>query len=141
MYATQFGSSALVTEEDRDNNISFDSNSSWMPEAVPQLTVDMYYRGDFIYIVSTVAGVQASDLDIAVESGVLFIKGVRRKPYKDSEVNTELSECFWGEFMRELPLPDNVNVDTIEANLNNGILIVKIPVLKVKAKKIQIRVS
>ncbi len=141
MYTTQFGSSALVTDDNRDNDLGYNSDSSWVPDSVPQLTVDMYYRGDFIYIVSTVAGMQASDLDIAVESGVLFIKGIRRKPYKDAEVSTELSECFWGEFTRELQLPDNVNVDTIEANLNNGILIIKIPVLKLKAKKIQIRVS
>jgi HSP20 family protein len=141
MYQNKFGSSTLTLDEENEATMNFDPNASWIPEAIPQLTVDMYYRGDFIYIVSTAAGVQASDLDITFENGVLYVKGVRRKPYPDDEVELELSECFWGGFARDIILPDTANVEEIDANLTNGILTIKIPITRPKAKKIQIKVS
>jgi HSP20 family protein len=144
MYATQFGATTLTMDDETissTNPISFDPNASWIPEAVPQLTVDMYYRGDFIYVVSTVAGVLASDLDIAFENNVLNIKGIRRKPYNDTDVELELNECFWGGFARELTLPETANIEEIDANLTNGILTIKIPISRPKTKKIQIKVN
>jgi HSP20 family protein len=141
MYTTTYGTTSTLTEEENANAISFDPNNTWMPEAIPQLTIDMYYKGDFIYVVSTVAGVQPADLDLVIETGVLYIKGVRRKPYNETEVNCEVSECFWGEFMREIALQEQANVEAIEANLTNGILTIKIPILRPKTKKIQIRVT
>jgi HSP20 family protein len=141
MYTTSLGQATINTAEETYSPINMDANNSWVPEAVPQLTVDMYYQDDFIFVVSTVAGVQASDLDIVIEGGVLYLKGIRRQPYVESEVDIELNECFWGEFARDLVLPDSANVDEIDANLSNGILIIKIPITRPKTRKVQIRVN
>jgi HSP20 family protein len=102
---------------------------SWQPEEVPQLTVDVYRQENTIFIVSTVAGVNPKDLDISIENNTLSIKGVRRKPY-ESGVNLLLEECFWGEFYRELTINENIDVDSIKAAINQGILVVEVPLLQ-----------
>jgi len=119
-------------------NIKSDTLSegkNWSPEEVPQLTVDVYRKEDAIFVVSTVAGVNPSDLDISMENNTLSIKGVRRKPYNDDGATILLEECFWGEFYRELTINENLDVDKIKASLHQGVLTIEIPVLKVTAQK------
>ena len=109
--------------------------SDWSPEEVPQLTVDVYREGDVIFVVSTVAGVDPKDLDVSVEGNTLSIKGVRKKPYGGEEANILLEECFWGEFYRELTINENLDVDNVKASLNQGILVVEVPILQVSGQK------
>jgi HSP20 family protein len=104
---------------------------SWRPEEVPQLTVDVYRQGEVIFVVSTVAGVNPKDLDISIENSVLSIKGVRRKPYTEDTSTMLLEECFWGEFYRELTINENIDVDSIKATINQGVLIVEVPLLQI----------
>jgi HSP20 family protein len=112
-----------------------ETSNEWKPEDVPQLTVDVYKKGEVIYIVSTVAGVKAEDLDISIDGGVLTIRGQRRRPYQESESDVLVEECFWGEFFRELEIKENLNVDKVKADLRNGILTIEIPIIKVVTQK------
>ncbi len=111
---------------DDDQNI----NSSWKPEDVPQLTVDVYRQDNVIFVVSTVAGVNPKDLDISIENNSLFIKGIRKKPYSEDKSKMILEECFWGEFYRELTINENIDVEGIKATINQGVLIVEVPLLQ-----------
>lgn len=107
------------------------SSVSWKPEEVPQLTVDVYRQDNVIFVVSTVAGVNPKDLDISIENNTLSIKGVRRKPYKEELSTMLLEECFWGEFYRELTINEHIDVEGIKATINQGILVVEVPLLLV----------
>ncbi len=111
------------------------NQSDWKPEEVPQLTVDVYRRGDVIFVVSTVAGVSPQDLDISIEENTLSIKGVRKKPYQEDPNNILLEECFWGEFYRELTINENLDIDGIKAGINQGVLTIEIPILQVSSQK------
>lgn len=111
------------------------SSNNWKPEEVPQLTVDVYRSGDSIFVVSTVAGVNPKDLDISVEGNTLSIKGLRRRPYTDEKNVVLLEECFWGEFYRELTINENLDVDKIKATLNQGVLMVEVPILKLSSHR------
>ena len=103
--------------------------SNWKPKSVPKLTVDVY-RNDFtIYIVSTVAGVEAKNLDISLEGNTLCIRGIREKPYSEYGHMVLLEECFWGEFYREITINENLDFDAIKASLKEGLLIIEIPIL------------
>lgn len=108
---------------------------SWKPEEVPQLTVDVYRSGESIFVVSTVAGVNPKDLDISVEGNTLSVKGVRRKPYNDNDNVILLEECFWGEFYRELTINENLDVERIKATLNQGVLMIEVPILKLSSHR------
>jgi HSP20 family protein len=115
--------------------IPVNSNTNWKPEEVPQLTVDVYRDSDHIFVVSTVAGVNPRDLDISVENNTLSIKGVRRKPYSDAGATILLEECFWGEFYRELTINENLDIDKIKATINQGVLIIQIPILRISSHR------
>jgi len=124
-----------VNTNNNDAHGQSDAQASWSPDEVPQLTVDVYRKEDVIFVVSTVAGVNPQDLDISIENNTLSIKGVRKKPYNQDQSNMLLEECFWGEFYRELTINENLDVDKIKANLNQGVLIVEIPILKLASQK------
>lgn len=124
---------AQINVNDSKNNSS--KSTDWKPEEVPQLTVDVYRSGDSIFVVSTVAGVNPKDLDISVEGNTLSVKGIRRRPYSDDDNVLLLEECFWGEFYRELTINENLDVDRIKATLNQGVLIVEVPILKLSSHR------
>ncbi|NJL96699.1 Hsp20/alpha crystallin family protein [Candidatus Gracilibacteria bacterium] len=110
-------------------------NKDWKPEEVPQLTVDVHKKDQTIYVVSTIAGVKAEDLDISIDDQTLTIRGMRKKPYTPEDSDVLLEECFWGEFYRELTINENLNVAEIRADLKDGVLVIQIPVIKVVAQK------
>jgi HSP20 family protein len=114
-----------------ETEITSAASVSWKPEEVPQLTVDVYRQDNVIFVVSTVAGVNPKDLDISIENNTLSIKGVRRKPYKEELSTMLLEECFWGEFYRELTINEHIDVEGIKATINQGILVVEVPLLLV----------
>jgi HSP20 family protein len=115
--------------------LSKSTSPTWKPEEIPQLTVDVHRKGETIFVVSTVAGVKSEDLDIAINDNTLSIKGTRKKPYISSETMVLLEECFWGEFYRELTINENLDVEKIKAKLDQGILIIEIPILKISSHK------
>jgi HSP20 family protein len=123
----------ISIDQNTQNNTT--TPSTWKPEEVPQLTVDVYRKAESIFVVSTVAGVSHSDLDITIENNTLSIKGFRKKPYDTTDSEVLLEECVWGEFFRELTINENLDVSKIKASLNQGILVIEIPILKIIASR------
>jgi HSP20 family protein len=116
-------------------NMDNTTNSTWKPDEVPQLTVDVYRKEQTIFVVSTVAGVNHKDLDIMIENNTLTIKGFRKRPYENTGSEILLEECIWGEFYRELTINENLDVGNIKAKINLGILSIEIPILKIVANR------
>ena len=83
-------------------------------------------------LVAELAGMQAGEIDLRVEGGSLFITGERPMPSSPDdkskgEVRLHLMEIDQGRFLREVKLPDDVDVDAIEATYKGGYLWVRIP--------------
>jgi len=87
-----------------------------------QLAVDIYETPEKLVIKSRVAGVNAKDLDIAVENGMLTIQGTLSSGEDASATNWHLQECYWGEFKRTVNLPAQVKEDEVDAILKDGVL-------------------
>jgi HSP20 family protein len=73
-----------------------------------------------------VAGSGASDVDVTTENGVLTIRGERTEEWKD-EGRYHLVERGYGSFIRRFQLPEGVEIDKIQADVENGLLQVRIP--------------
>jgi HSP20 family protein len=115
-----------------------------------QLDVDIYQTAEDIIIIAPIPGVEVSELDISIENenDVVTIKGRRDVPdvleeQEDSPSNKYLrQECQWGQFYRQIILPQEVNVSDVEAKFKKGILILKLPLLRLQnSRKNKIEVS
>lgn len=91
-----------------------------------QLSVDVYETDKKIIIKSPIAGVKPENLDIAINNDMLTIRGERKQEEDISEDDYLYRECYWGAFSRSIILPAEVDTNSIEAELKNGILTITI---------------
>jgi HSP20 family molecular chaperone IbpA len=69
----------------------------------------------------------------------LTIEGTRKKPeIYSSGIIVRNSECFWWKFKRNVILPENLDFESIKANLENNLLMITIPKLKFSSQSIKI---
>ena len=90
--------------------------------------VDIREEDDAFVVHVELPGVKLSDIHVEVERGMLSIRG-ERKLTTDEAVRKSYRriEQHYGAFSRTFSLPDNVDADAISANLNSGVLDLRIP--------------
>ena len=115
-----------------------------------QLDVDILQTSEEIIIIAPIPGVEVKDLDILIENenDVVTIQGKREMPGLFEEGGDDKKylrqECQWGPFYRQIILPQEVNVPEVEAKFKKGILILRLPLLRLQAdgkKKIVVNVE
>lgn len=71
-------------------------------------------------------GTDKAKISVSVENNILKVTGIKEKPSEDGFKNL-YSRCLYGTYEKEILLPKNVNIDSIKASYESGILIVVIP--------------
>lgn len=73
-------------------------------------------------------GLSEDDVKVSItEENVLIIQGEKRVENKDEGDEYYVSECYYGSFRREIPLPHGIVIDNIEASFEKGVLTLDIP--------------
>lgn len=95
---------------------------------------------DHAYLITVdVPGIHRSDVDIALNRGMLTIRGERKANERVENATFIRSERSQGTFERVFTLPRHVEADQIEARMEDGVLHVAIPKsLPAQPKKIKI---
>lgn len=115
-------------------------NEEWMSDFEGQLNIDMYQTKDNVIIKSTIAGVKPEDIDITVANDMVTVKGSRKKEETISQDDYFYQECYWGNFSRSVIIPVDIDSESIEADLKDGILTIIIPkAAKAKTKKVKVK--
>lgn len=92
-----------------------------------QLSVDILQREDQMMVICPIAGVEKSDIKVALQDDVLTIRG-ERKPIEGIENKEALvRELFWGVFSRSIVLPDHIDRKNIQAHVHEHMLVITIP--------------
>jgi HSP20 family protein len=107
-----------------------------------QLSIDLIERDADIVVQTIIAGVKLSDVDITLSRKHISIRGFRENPFEDSYDSVEFhaQELFWGPFSREIDLPDEVDIDKVEAIEDHGLLTIKMPKInKDRTSKIKVK--
>ena len=81
-----------------------------------------------ILVHAELPGVEAKDMSVSVDQGMLTLRGekrVEKKPENGKE--NGYSERFFGSFERILSIPANIDDEKIEASLKDGVLEVRLP--------------
>ena len=108
------------------------------PRSVP---IDAYRRGDQFFIHVDLPGVDPDAIELTVEKNVLTIRAERRF---DTEEGDELliSERPQGTSSRQLMLGDSLDSDSLEADYDQGVLTLRIPVAEAaKPRRVEITKS
>ena len=91
-----------------------------------------------VYVEVEVPGVCRDDLEVVVHDGQLWIQGERKSI--DEDRNYWHNERTFGRFERLIALPNVVDADSIEAEMHDGVLSVKLTKKpEAQPKKIAIR--
>ena len=88
-------------------------------------------EGEFAYHIDVdLPGVNKEEIKVDVKDGVLTISGERSFKNETKEEDYYKIETSFGKFSRTFTLPDDADVENIEASSDNGVLEVVIPKLK-----------
>jgi HSP20 family protein len=98
-----------------------EAEPSWVP------SVDVHEFPDRFLVLADLPGVEAKDIDITADHGVLTLKGLRQFEKRENQQGLERLERVSGPFLRRFTLPENVQTDQIKARQNNGVLELTIP--------------
>lgn len=83
--------------------------------------VDISAEGETLRVEMDLPGVDPSDVECTLAEDMLAIKGERRRPAVEGETG-RLQERTFGRFERRIPMPDNVDEDSLEARFDRGVL-------------------
>ena len=92
-----------------------------------QVAVDIREEHDAFFVDAEVPGLAAEDVHIDVEKNVLTIRGERKVEKEEIEDTYRRVERQYGSFTRSFTLPETVDADSISADLNNGVLALRLP--------------
>ena len=108
--------------------------TAWAP------ALDISERKDAYLVTVELPGVEAEDLEITMEDGLLTIQGERHFAHDSSEQQFHRVERRYGAFRRSITLPAQVQAEQIEASFDNGVLQIVVPKMEeAKPKRIQVR--
>ena len=135
-----------------DRTPDLTSFSSWMDRIVDEVvnqnggtfipTLNVSETDKTFEISVALPGMNRDDVEIHYENDVLTISGERKWKHEENEKDRRYHrvESGYGSFSRSLPLPNFVDSENIEAEFENGELIITAPKLKEKAgKKIKVK--
>ena len=101
--------------------------------------VDIYSEDDGVILLVEMPGVDENEIDISLEKKVLTINGFV-SPIEPEGYDLTYAEYNVGDYQRSFTLPDELDTDSIEAIINNGVLritLAKAP--EAKTKKITVK--
>jgi HSP20 family protein len=102
---------------------------------LPMLAVDIVERGNNLVIRAAVPGVQPNELDVTVDNGVLTIRGETKHESASEDEKVYRREISTGAFTRSVRLPENVDVNAIQAEFRLGMVEITIPRIVEEAPK------
>jgi len=125
------------------------SKVGMVPPGVAQLPIDVYQTDAHIVVYAQIPGLDISNLDISIEgdNDVVTIQGEYKRPEgihadvgSDGSGEFSLEECSWGQFFRQIILPQEIEAEAADAKVKDGVLIMKFPLKGAASKKFKMRV-
>lgn len=104
----------------------------------PGAPMDAYRHGDQFVVQFDLPGVDPSSIDLTVEKNVLNVSASRTRSFGEGD-EVLVAERPQGEFRRQLFLGEQLDVDNIGADYDNGVLTLTLSVAEqAKPRKVEI---
>ncbi|WP_423798246.1 Hsp20/alpha crystallin family protein [Neobacillus sp. SAB-20_R2A] len=92
--------------------------------------MDVYKLNQNFIISIDLAGARKEDLSVRRMNRILTIEGNIHKDYIDDDMKVISSERFYGFFRREITIPEECQLEQLQAIFDRGILLITIPFFK-----------
>jgi HSP20 family protein len=104
--------------------------------------VDVYFSEEppTITVVVELAGVDPSEVEVAVADNTLVLRGKRRRGPRDGRVYRHM-EIDYGPFERRVSLPEAVDSEAAQAEYEHGMLSIRLPVVVKRPGPVRIGVK
>jgi HSP20 family protein len=115
---------------------------SWTtPEAAFSPHVDIFEHDGKLVISADLPGLNKEDVKVDITEDAVIIEGERKYEHEERKEGIYRSERSYGQFRRQIPLPQSVKTDTATANFKNGVLEITMeaPQLMKTRRRIQIQ--
>ena len=117
-----------------DFSLGEGSLAGWSP------AVDITETADGFAVDVELPGIDADDVEVTVNDGVLSVSGERRDERESNKGGRHLVERRYGKFERSFSLPNSVDPGKVDAKFVNGVLKVTLPKsTAAKPRKIEVR--
>lgn len=98
--------------------------------------VDITEDDNNLYVHAEMPGIPKDKVKVSVDDDMMLtIKGSKKKEDLKEKQSYVRSERVYGEFTRSFVLPENVDVDKINAKYNDGVLELSLPKIEPKKPK------
>ncbi len=111
------------------------SGGTWYP------AIEVAERDNQLHVHAELPGLKPEDVKVEVTDDALVIRGERKSQHEHRLGNAYRSERRYGEFYREIPLPEGVNAEQARAQFRDGVLEVTIPVPQQASRRREIPIS
>jgi HSP20 family protein len=92
-----------------------------------RLAVDVIEHDDHYELRADVPGINAEDVKIAVEDGILKVSAEHGEESEEKQATYVRRERRYGSFSRTMAIPRGVTAGDVEASVGEGVLVVTIP--------------
>lgn len=79
------------------------------------------------HITMELPGVEEKDIDVAINAGVVSVKGQKSSEREEKGDTWFFSERQYGAFSRSFRMPEDAEGDKVEAHLKDGVLTITVP--------------
>lgn len=104
------------------NDYGAGRSSLWSP------AVEVFERDNNLVVRAELPGLNKEDVQLEMTDDRLVIQGERKREHEEQGEGWYRSERSYGQFYRVIPLPEGASADQTEAQFENGVLEVSIPV-------------
>lgn len=112
------------------------------PSGGYDVPTDVFHTEDKLVIRMDLPDVDPGEVEITVQENVLLINGKRRFPYDADKVRFVRRGTFYGDFTQRVALGKGLDVESISARYDGGVLELSIPYApEVQPKRIAIDAS
>lgn len=109
-------------DTDREKSIWPESDDTY-----GELSVDVYETESDIIVQAMIAGTKPDGLDITLSRDMISIKGKREDTRKIDDSQFVIKELYWGSFARTISLPQEVDIELVDAIEKHGLLTLRLP--------------
>ncbi len=107
----------------------------WSPD------VEVLEKGNEFIVRVDVPGLKKEEVKVEVTDEAIILQGERKQEKEEKGEGFFRSERSYGSFYRTIPLPEGVKPEEAKATVADGVLEVKMPLLKIEEKRRRLEIT